>query len=65
MPEVVTLTARRGMPKAGLVTGVSRNKVAVLEGAAGSPPFQGELKKRATSELSLEMEVFFRFSTVK
>jgi hypothetical protein len=37
MPEVVTLTARGGMPKAGLVT------VAVLEGAAGSPPFQGEV----------------------
>ncbi|KAL2224297.1 UNVERIFIED_CONTAM: hypothetical protein Sindi_3053400 [Sesamum indicum] len=58
-----------------------RNKVAVLEGAAGSPPFQGELmlvgyfgltllhtqnkKKGATSELNLEMEVFFHFSTVK
>ncbi|KAK8963564.1 hypothetical protein KSP40_PGU000222 [Platanthera guangdongensis] len=25
MPEVVTLTARKGMPKAGLVTGVKSN----------------------------------------
>ncbi|KAK4434432.1 putative protein ycf68 [Sesamum alatum] len=56
-----------------------RNKVAVLEGAAGSPPFHGKLmlvgyfgltllhtqnkKKGATSELNLEMEVFFHFST--
>ena len=26
--------------------GLSRNKVAVSEGAAGSPPFYGELNKR-------------------
>uniref|UniRef100_A0A3Q7EBS6 Uncharacterized protein n=1 Tax=Solanum lycopersicum TaxID=4081 RepID=A0A3Q7EBS6_SOLLC len=57
----------------------SRIKVAILEGAARSPPVQGELmlvgcfcltllhnptkKKGSTSELNLEIEDFFRFST--
>lgn len=34
--------------------GLSHNKVAVLEGAAGSPPFQGEL---------MLVEYFFWFDT--
>ena len=32
--------------------GLSRNKVAVSEGAAGSPPFYGEHDKRAKADLS-------------
>ncbi|KAL2224988.1 UNVERIFIED_CONTAM: hypothetical protein Sindi_2975100, partial [Sesamum indicum] len=81
MPEVRYLNRKEGDAEGRASDwSDSRNKVAVLEGAAGSPPFQGELmlvgyfgltllhtqnkKKGATSELNLEMEVFFHFSTV-
>ncbi|GKB50372.1 hypothetical protein Tco_0901125 [Tanacetum coccineum] len=53
-------------------------EVSVLKGAAGSPPFQGanacwvfwfdtalQQQKRATSELNMEMEIFYCFSTMK
>ena len=42
MPEV---RDRKERPRAKLVTGLSRNKVAVPEGAAGTPPFWSLVSK--------------------
>ena len=42
--------------------GLSRNKVAVSEGAAGSPPFYGELRK--SKDLSLTSKVGITVSEV-
>ena len=36
---------RKERPRAKLVTGLSRNKVAVPEGAAGTPPFWSFISK--------------------